>query len=1261
MTHARIAPAPVEPAEATRPARIGPYEILSVLGRGAMGIVHRAVDRESGEVVALKTCAGIEEESLAGLQREIGALGRIRHPGVVRIVAQGTHEGLPWFAMELLPEATARTRFEDIRRACGGPTGLTGAGIEQAVALIGRICEPLAYIHAQGIVHGDLKPENVHLRPDGRPVLVDFGLFVRSASASGREPLEVGGKTFGTDCYMAPEQIRGELIDQRADLYALGCMIHEALTGAPPFVGERASDVLYQHLNVEPRPPSARAREVPAWLDALVLQLLRKARRERLGYADVVARRIEAELGIALAPSDAAARSYLYRPELVGRGEALGAMTTHVEAALGGRGALVFVTGESGIGKTRLAMQVGTIATERGMSVILGECLSVASEETGAGLGRVALQPFRAFLSWLADRCRRGGPETTARLLDARAPVLALYEPRLGSLLPAGAAPLPQVSPEAALERVRRAVIDTLAAVAADGPVVLLLDDVQWADELSLQVLAALERRGLADVPLLVVATCRSEEVDGELRDIVERPGTPVVSLERLGPESVGRMVGDMLALPDPPADFVGALFGYAEGNPFYVSEYVFAAVEQTYLHRDEGGSWRLVRAPDAGGAEGYALPIPRSLRTLLQLRLDCLGHVARALVRMGSVLGQSFEEALLVATAVLPEAVGLEAVDELLRRRILGRDGRGVLAFTHAKIRAVAYDGIPADVRPSLHEQAARSIEEYCGDAERRTRYCAALALHWSQAAAAPSASTRVVARAIDALERAGEEAARSEAHHEAIRFFREALRLLARHEEPRADVRRRGARLEQHLGEAYFRVGRMPDARSHLVTALTLAGRRPPSSALGFTARLLREGCRHALHQLLGRAPAERAEDPNVVLRRDAARAYDLLGFVQLLTMERLPSLVSSLQALTIAERIPPSPALSNSGAVLGTIAGALVGSSLAQRYFHRALGAARELGDDYCLARVAHLHGFFLIAQGEWSQAEAALAEAVAAFERIGDGRWRDIALLTMANTHLMHRRAGAMPFYLQALETSVERGDVQARAWAHLGCAAVHVARGAHAQALALLDGDGEALAARFRQLDDPTSEVDAYGIRAMALFRLGRFAEAVGSVRDAHRILDRVPLFRYDPLPGYVFTTDVSLRLWERARVVAPGAEAELSALAARGHRHLRSFARFVRIAQPQAWILSGLRHWLRGRRAAAWTAWQRGLALAERLDMPFEQALTHYEIGRHLEPSEPRERHLGRAAVLFEELGAVHDAAEARVALGSGVGDAASA
>ncbi|QRK08251.1 protein kinase [Archangium violaceum] len=794
-------------------ASLGPYRLLEVLGQGGMGVVYRAVHRDTGEAVAVKTVRVAAESMLAGLRREIHALGRLHHPGVVRILDQGLHDGRPWYAMELLQGQTLRGHLDALRarREAGvaPPLGPT-------LTVLRRLCAPLAFLHGNGIVHRDLKPENIFLRPDGAPVLVDFGFAAQVGASRGREVLEVGGGIVGSEAYMAPEQIRGEFVDARTDLYALGCVLYEVVTGQPPFTDPRAGKIVFQHVQRRPVPPSRRVAGLPEGLDALVLRLLEKRPEDRLGYAEDVAAAL-ASLGAEGEASAVTPRSptYLYRPGFSGRAEALRVLRRGIDEARDGRGGCIYLGGESGVGKTRLALEAATEAAWAGLAVVTGECMPL---DAGGGDTRGApLHPFRPLLLAVADRCREQGAEETARLLGPRGKVLAAFEPGLADLPGLGALPEPPpLAVPAARARLLDALRDTLLAFARVQPLLLVLDDLQWADELSLAFLQSLRPERLEGHGVLVVGTWRLEEMGEALGELAGAPGAVSLSLQRLEAGSVGEMVRGMLALREPPAALVDFLVRHSSGNPFFIAEYLRTAMGEGMLFRDGDGVWRLQpRGERAGGLE-EVLPHPRSLAELLERRLGNLGVEARALAQRAAVLGREFEPDLLKDTAGLDDTAAMETVEVLRLRQVLEDGEGGRLRFVHDKLREAAYARLPEEEALALHHRAAEALEARYAAAPDAARHSPVLGHHWARA--------KVHDRAATWLSRAAERARAAYATNEALGFYRSVLDELRQlpPETLAPALRETEARAYEGLGELLALTGRHEEARSAFARAL-------------------------------------------------------------------------------------------------------------------------------------------------------------------------------------------------------------------------------------------------------------------------------------------------------------------------------------------------------------------------------------------------------------------------------------------------------
>ncbi|WP_437829346.1 protein kinase domain-containing protein [Sorangium sp. So ce1153] len=255
------------------------FQLERLAGSGGMGAVWRALDRQSGQAVALKVIFNQGREHVVRFQREARLLAELEHPAVARYIDHGvTADGLYYLAMEWL-------EGEDLgARLSRGPLG-----IEHSLMLVGRVAEALAAVHARGIVHRDLKPTNVFL-PGGdidRAKLIDFGI-ARQADAT--YELTLTGSAIGTPAYMAPERVRGDLdVDARADLYSIGCLLFECITGRSPFVAQHPLSVLAKVLFEAAPRPSTFCPNIPPSLDLLVARLLAKNPAERPADAGEIA------------------------------------------------------------------------------------------------------------------------------------------------------------------------------------------------------------------------------------------------------------------------------------------------------------------------------------------------------------------------------------------------------------------------------------------------------------------------------------------------------------------------------------------------------------------------------------------------------------------------------------------------------------------------------------------------------------------------------------------------------------------------------------------------------------------------------------------------------------------------------------------------------------------------------------------------------------------------------------------------------------
>jgi hypothetical protein len=261
-----------------RGAVAGRYLLGDRIGRGASGVVYRGEDATLGRPVALKELAvtDADEESIERFRREARVLAQLNHPGIVQVYDLADHDGRMWIAMELVEGGDLAGRL-DGRMGRSNATSRADTMTEaETVKIALGVADAAAFAHERGVVHRDLKPQNVMLAENGAPKLTDFGL----AKIRGGSTRTMEGAVLGSPCYMSPEQAEGQPADQRSDIYALGVVLYHMLAGAPPFEGEIAS-VLMQHLRRPPKPLRDAGADVSPELEGIVMEMLKKAPHER--------------------------------------------------------------------------------------------------------------------------------------------------------------------------------------------------------------------------------------------------------------------------------------------------------------------------------------------------------------------------------------------------------------------------------------------------------------------------------------------------------------------------------------------------------------------------------------------------------------------------------------------------------------------------------------------------------------------------------------------------------------------------------------------------------------------------------------------------------------------------------------------------------------------------------------------------------------------------------------------------------------------
>ena len=778
----------------TRPGTLieNRYQVLETIGSGGMGTVFRVSDEAAaGEVLALKIMK-VEENAKRYTQlerrfrEEFRILTQLRHPHLVTVYDYGvTSEGVLYYTMEWVDGSNLHPGRSPLL-----PT--------ETLPVMVQICRALAYLHARGVIHGDLKPQNVILTRTGQTSaphikLVDFGLAqeIRVAKVSSR---------YYTPDYAAPEAKEGRNLDQRTDLYSLGAVWFAMLMGEAPRFMEGPGKQRLIRFNLES--DLMEMPRVPPALATIIARLLATAPTDRYPSANAVLDAVntvtEEEYRLETRET---ARSYALRTHFVDREEELGALQSAWSAVEAGAGHLAVVGGEAGAGKSRLLEELETQVEIAGGRVLWGR----NTEQGGS-----AYHPWRDVLRVLL-RYLDGTSRLTA-LLEEVGPVLATLLPELWRRPIIADQDLPLgLTPEAARRRLTEAILAVLRAAGAQRPTVIVVEDVQWADAATLGFMNHLVEAGVPK-GIFVAATYRSEETPSD-HPLHSWDGAEVTRVEvrRLPPEMTTKLAQSMLGLENLPEALAARIQRATAGNALFVQELLRSlASEQDVLTRSVAG-WTL----DEEALATVSLPL--SIQQVIKRRLSQIRMETQAVLRWASVMGEIFWESAVAAVGEVSPSQVHAALAEALDQGLVTVFSTSTLAgereyhFEHLTVQEVSYATIPSTLQQQYHRTAAEWLA--ARPTEERDEYLAAIGEHYEAAQA--------LEQAAQWFAQAGQRAQEMYAPETAIEYYQKALAQLP----DAAGNQRLRMTLNSNLGEVLRHKARFTEAVTAFGHALAVA----------------------------------------------------------------------------------------------------------------------------------------------------------------------------------------------------------------------------------------------------------------------------------------------------------------------------------------------------------------------------------------------------------------------------------------------------
>jgi tetratricopeptide (TPR) repeat protein len=910
----------------------GRYRFLRQLGSGGMGTVYLAEHVHLNRLTAVKLLRAelcTDPNAEVRFRREALLAARVSHPAVAQIYDfERTAEGDFLIAMEYVEGETLAHRLQR-----SGPLA-----IPHAVAILAGVADGLDTAHALGILHRDLKPQNLMLTADARVKLLDFGIAHALDVSSGSITEE--GMVVGTPLYMSPEQLLGEPLTPASDIYSLGVVMFEMLTGQAVNAGTSFAELRAQRV-VQP-PPRAHVirRECPPALSEVVAHALDPNPTARWATATqfaeaaaaagdpssvVVQARRRGETASASAQHDRWA-GHFAALRFAGREREVQLVRDAWSAARSGRTTVLWIEGDEGAGKSCFFALAQREAVPGGAATLLGR-----------GFQADIVRPYGAWISILRSaleswgRAMRPWPATEA-LTDARQDTVsdrgALHD-EVGALLRAGS---------------------------ATSPLFIGIEDLDWCDPTSLSLLEFLVH-DVVDAPVLLAVTAVSNSAAGDpslhrLRERLRRLERVIpVALRPLSREAIASWLARALGR-EPPDELVRYVYGHTEGNAFFIEQVVRSLLERGTFEQLGDETARLAIAND---------PPPEAIADVVRRRLRAMSAATREVLQVAAIVGREFDVDLLLPLSGRDEDYILDALDEAVAAGVLTalrRAGGDWYRFTNNEVAKVLEQGVNARRRRRLHGQIATALDG------RPQTPAGMQAWHWYHAGD--------VTRAFEAARRATSGALALHNDEDALIFGAIVV------ETARSTAERREA--QELRGDTLRHLGRFTEA------AAAYAHARSTGDSDDSSTELRRKELRCVLRSGTMSAAAVAAEARKLV---EEARSLPpgQQAAAELLLAEALTEAGDCGAASEAARRAQTAALLADDQTQAADALLALGTATLKGGDAQAADSAAREasaiaavVGDRHSGARSAMLRGSAAAARGDVTAARAAFGEAL-----------------------------------------------------------------------------------------------------------------------------------------------------------------------------------------------------------------------------------------------------------------------------------------
>ncbi|MCK5242276.1 SpoIIE family protein phosphatase [bacterium] len=1027
------------------------YQVGDKLGEGGMSIIYQGMDIIEKKEVAIKfmkqevTSQRIED--VIRFQREANAVAKLNHPGIVKVYEIGEDEGISYLVMELIKGKS----LSDLLRA-----GRKFSPAEAVEVLI-QIGAALEYVHNAGIIHRDTKPGNIMIKEyEGKTgmqaKILDFGLALVMELAEIKEAEAI----IGTFSYMSPEQtgIIRKPVDERSDLYSLGIIFYELLTGELPFKGKDVGSILHQQVAQSPVSLRKRKPDIPEILEEIVLKLLRKDAAERYqtasGLIADLGKYQKGERQFLIGGEDKL-RKLNYRTRLIGRSKELSLLKQMFDQVKQGKGKLCLIGGEAGRGKTRLVNELRSYVYQKGGIFISGKSFEQES--------KVPYHPFTEALNEYIQEIEKivEKERYIERIREAAGDLgeeILRISPLVKEML--GEVPkLVPLEPEREIQRFLRTATNFFLRISlSESPVVLYIDDLQWLDEGSLSLLKEIAAE-IGNYPLLIIGTYRDNEVNAEhsLAKLQKEAQEQRYSLEELKLDlfdqaRVNQMVTELLgAEEETTSELSKYIFAKSKGNPLFINEVIRQLVDEGALYLGEE-RWEVDKK------KLVEIIVSPNIVEIILKRIEQLEEEESRVLAYGAVIGREFGIDLLFQLSEKPKTVIIEMVDKVIQTQLIEwKSGpKGNVLFVHERIKDAFYARIDKKRRSKLHLKVGQVME--AANKKKLEEIYFDLAHHYLE-------GNDEVKTQFYSL-RAGKKAKEAFANQEAIRYYRIAIKLLEKkHKQGNQDwvtaledlgqvyltsgnhdaaiktfkqlvpFKKKAedkALLQRHICTTYFKMGEFRLSEVESIKGLALLGEIMPESKLGIVGGVLKELIVHLFYTCFPKVFTRQSGQSVQPKYSAMAWIYFTMAWIYVLTNIK-KFVFTALRALNISEKmLGKSREAGFCMAGFGCMCMAIPKFKTAIKYHFKALDMRKELGDLWSQGQSHQFLGHCYQWKGELQTSIKHFEESLEKFYKAGDMWEIGMSLNGLGNDYLhLGQFEKAIKSYQEYLEISTKIKD------------------------------------------------------------------------------------------------------------------------------------------------------------------------------------------------------------------------------------------